>query len=71
VGLPFKGGVLVPEADIVFPALSTGPRGGIVLSSTWPALVPSGFQVFFQYWIVDAAAAQGFAASNAAVCTSP
>jgi hypothetical protein len=71
VNLPWKGGVFVPHTDIVFPALATGPQGTFELSSEWPAFVPPGFQVFFQMWIVDPAAAQGWSASNATVCTSP
>jgi hypothetical protein len=71
VHLPFQGGVLVPAADIVFPAVPIGSSGELTLSSAWPALVPTGIQVFFQYWVMDPAAAQGFAASNAVVCTSP
>jgi hypothetical protein len=35
-----------------------------VLGSPWPAGVPGGLEIFFQFWIVDAAATLGFSASN-------
>jgi hypothetical protein len=67
---PFKGGVLVPQADVLVSPLPTGPAGLVVLSAAWP-LLPSGFTVYFQHWISDPAGPQGFAASNALSGTVP
>jgi hypothetical protein len=71
VNLPFKGGVFVPNADILLFGQPTGPLGQVTLTQAWPALAPPGFQAYFQHWILDPAGPQGFSASNAAVCTSP
>jgi hypothetical protein len=62
---PFKGGVLVPDPDILIFGLTTDGLGGLVLFGTWPAGLPSGLEMFLQYWIVDAAGPVGFSASNA------
>lgn len=69
---PFKGGVLVPDPTQggLFP-LNTGPTGDLALAGLWPAGVPAGFPVIFQYWIVDPIAINGFAASNAIAATTP
>jgi enediyne biosynthesis protein E4 len=67
---PFKGGVLVPDADIVVGPLPTGP-GPLVLAGTWPAAVPSGLRLTFQHWVADPAAVKGFSASNALSAQAP
>ena len=74
VNLPFYGGTLVPafEAPLgLFLALGTGPAGSLELTDTWPAGIPSGLQLTFQYWIVDPVGPFGFAASNAIRGTVP
>ncbi len=70
LGAPFKGGTLVPDADLVLPALTDG-AGGIVLEGRWPDGVPSGFSTWFQWWIADVAGPAGLAASNAVSGTTP
>ncbi len=70
---PFFGGTLVP--DFLAPGgslhvLVTDGAGAITLNSTWPAAIPSGFEFYLQYWIEDASAPFGFAASNAIRGTS-
>ena len=70
LGAPFKGGVLVPDPDLVVP-LPTGPQGKLVLAATWPAGVPSGVTLGLQFWIVDAAGPSDFAASNALTAETP
>ncbi len=67
---PFKGGVLVPEPDVVVP-LATGSEGQLVLEAMWPAGVPAGLMVWLQAWIVDGAGPSGFAASNALTAATP
>lgn len=70
VDLPFAGGTLVPSPAIVLP-LATDPFGNIVIDSTWPAGVPSGFQAWFQAFVADAGATQSIAASNGLQVTAP
>jgi hypothetical protein len=60
---PFKGGVLVPDPLMLLPFTTSG-AGTLSLPFTLPA-VPPGLDMIFQYWIQDAAASKGFAASNA------
>jgi hypothetical protein len=67
---PFKGGVLVPYPNYIFPAF-TDFFGKSTFSGLWPAGVPSGFTTYFQWWIQDPAGPQGYAASNAVAGTAP
>ncbi|MHC5211509.1 MAG: hypothetical protein ACYTG2_12385 [Planctomycetota bacterium] len=67
----FKGGVMVPDLDLLLLGLLTTGSGDLVLSGTWPNGVPTGFQVFLQYWITDAAGPFGFSASNGLSATQP
>lgn len=68
---PFKGGVMVPFADIVLGPLPTGPGGTIALATTWPAGVPSFASVWTQFWIQDPLGPFGFAASNGLRAIAP
>jgi len=68
---PFLGGVLVPSPDRILTGLPTGPEGFLALEGTWPAGLPSGFQLWFQAWVPDPSAPKGWAASNALRTTSP
>ncbi len=68
--LQFKGGIMVPHPDLNFVTFTDG-LGGESFSALWPAGVPTGFQTFMQFWIVDAAGPQGFAASTGLVGTAP
>ena len=62
---PFKGGVLVPLPALLTLPLATSPAGALTLSwSSWPGGL-SGLSVYFQHAIVDAAAPNGVALSNA------
>lgn len=64
VGLPLKGGVLLPAADkLLF--LTTSAAGELQLAGSWPATTPNGLSVYLQTWVRDAGAPLGFAASNA------
>ncbi len=62
---PWKGGLLVPTRELVFPGLMTGPGGTLELVETWPEGLPSGFELFYQFWVQDPAAVFAVAASNA------
>lgn len=71
VNAPFKGGVLVPSPDVILRDLSTDAMGNLTLSRPWPVDVPTGTEVYFQFWVSDPAGPAGFAASNAIVGTAP
>lgn len=65
-GIPFKGGVLVPNTAVGGGIITqnTGFLGFISQIVTWPASAPSGLSVYMQYWVPDATAVAGYAASN-------
>ena len=69
--LPFKGGVLVPNPDVVIFGLPTGPAGALALNGTWPAGLPSNVSFYFQHWVADPGGPAGFAASNGLQGTTP
>ena len=69
VNTPFKGGTLVPAPFIVLPTATSG-SGGFALPFTLPASVPAGSRLYFQVWVKDAAAVQGFAATNGLLGTA-
>ena len=65
LGLPFKGGTLWPDFSTgAITASNTGFLGAILISSTWPAGLPAGLELYAQYWMVDSAGAFGYTASN-------
>ncbi len=70
---PFKGGVLVPDPSPpgLTLALPTGAAGTAQLAAPLPFGLPSGFELFFQWWIQDPVGPMGFAASNAVKGTTP
>ena len=67
---PFEGGVLVPFPDriLFFPTDGSGTLSG---TTTWPEGVPSGTELYVQFWIVDPGGPVGLAASNALRATAP
>lgn len=71
LGAPFKGGTLCPAPDIVLPGLPLGAGGGVALAFTWPAAVPSGLELLWQFWTQDPGGPVGFSASNCLVATQP
>jgi hypothetical protein len=70
IDAPFKGGVLVPQADLLA-SLVTSPAGALALSGSWPVGLPSGTQLWMQAWVADAGGPKGFAASNGLQATAP
>ena len=68
---PFKGGVMIPSVDFMLSGLPTDKHGQFLLATPFPPGVPSGFSLWFQYWISDPAGPKGFAASNGAHGTTP
>ena len=70
VDFPLLGGTLVPSPDLVIP-FATDPTGTARLQMVWPAGVAAGIDLFAQAWVLDAAAPQGLAATNAVTTTTP
>ena len=68
--LPFKGGLLVPEPDLLLP-LPTDVLGSASFSFLWPPGFPTGMQAWAQAWVLDPAGSGGVAASNAVSVTTP
>jgi hypothetical protein len=70
LGLPFKGGTLVPFPGIVLHA-PTNAQGTLILQGPMPSGTPPGLSRFLQYWVVDPAGPVGVSASNALSLTAP
>lgn len=70
VELPLKGGTLVPAPDLIVSSIPVSPAGAIEVESAWPAIIPAGLMLYFQYWLPDSGGPAGAAASNAIVGTS-
>jgi Right handed beta helix region len=64
IDAPFKGGVMVPDADslTVVGPLAIGEFHVVV---QWPFFIPAGVELYFQFWVPDPGGPKGFAASNA------
>ncbi len=67
----FKGGVMVPNPDLINGPLPIDGDGRLVLAGPWVPGVPSGFQLWLQFWFADAGGPVGFAATNAVRTTMP
>ena len=70
IDLPILGGTLVPSPDFLF-TTATDAEGGDELLFPWPPNGAPGLELTFQSWVIDAAAAQGVAASNGLLGTQP
>ena len=69
---PFKGGVLVTVPVTLTVYVFTNALGSIQIPwAAWPAGIPSGTNLYFQYAIKDAAAVQGVSLSNGLKGTVP
>lgn len=71
LGASFKGGVLVPDADLLVGPFPTSPAGTLDLIAVWPGNLPSGTELWWQEWIADPLGPAGFAASNGLKSTTP
>ena len=68
---PFKGGTLVTIPIAALFALATGAAGDIPLPFVWPAGIPAGSELYFQYGIADPGAVVGVALSNGVRAVTP
>jgi hypothetical protein len=64
LGLPFKGGVLVPSPDLLVLGLPVDAFGVHALPLTWPVGVPVGLPFWSQHWVQDPGASFNLSASN-------
>ena len=71
LGVPFKGGTLVPNPDLVLPVGLVPPSGSFSVSTTWPVAVPAPDELCVQYWVVDPWGPAGFSATNGVKATTP
>lgn len=71
VNVPFKGGVLVPNPDVLVLGLPTDATGGLLLPNTWPNGIPPTTTLYFQHWVQDPAGPKGLSASNGLSGTTP
>jgi hypothetical protein len=71
INAPFKGGTMVPAANLLVAGLPLDGAGELTLPGTWPAGLPSGLSIFLQAWIADAAGPHGFSATNGLSATTP
>jgi hypothetical protein len=63
---PFKGGTLATvPVFLTFTVTTSGSGTYAIPVPSWPAGLPSGFEIFLQYGIADGAASAGTALSNA------
>jgi hypothetical protein len=67
---PFKGGMLVPNPDVVVPQ-PVGPGGSLSVPARWPTGVPGGISIYVQAWMDDPGGVAGFAATNAVRAVTP
>lgn len=68
--LPLFGGVLVPSIELFSPVV-TDSSGTASWSTTWPAGHAGGLALYYQAWIVDSAAPESVAATNALMSLTP
>jgi hypothetical protein len=71
VWMPFHGGLLIPDPGFLLVPLPLDGAGAATLPFVFPNGVPMGLELWFQVWLKDAAAVDGFAASNALLATVP
>jgi len=67
----FKGGTLVPSPDVIVGPVDLGASGALSTQFSWPSGLPSATSLYWQTWVADAGAAQGFAATNGLASTTP
>ncbi len=69
IDFAFAGGLVVPSPDLVL-AFNTGPAGSLTGAGLWALDALPGEVRYWQVWIADAGAAEGWAASNALQSTA-
>jgi len=67
----FKGGIMIPSPDLLIAGLPLNVYGQLLVATNFPPGIPSGFQLWFQFWIGDPQGPQGFSATPAVHVTAP
>jgi hypothetical protein len=70
IAAPFKGGVMVPDNDLLLLGLPVDATGRHELPFVWPSSA-SGLTVYLQHWVTDAGGPSGYSASNALQASAP
>jgi FG-GAP-like repeat len=68
---PFKGGVMVPDADWLLTGPLTDAEGALTIAGNIPAGVPSGTTIAAQVWFADGSGPAGYSATWGVAATSP
>ena len=70
IDVPFYGGTLVPDFDyiVILPIDADGFADAL---GPWPAGVPSGFEIYAQFWVSDPGALYTLSGSNAVIGVTP
>ena len=71
LGAPFKGGVLVPNPDVIVFGLPLDGAGALTIATTWPLAIPAGVTSWHQFWVADGAAVHGWSATEGVSGTTP
>ncbi len=71
LGQPFLGGVLAPGPGVIKGPFMTEHDGTLELGGLWPLGIAPGTTLYYQAWVADAVAPEGFAASNGLSSTAP
>jgi glyoxylase-like metal-dependent hydrolase (beta-lactamase superfamily II) len=69
IDFPFAGGLVVPSPDLAL-AFNTGPAGSLTGAGLWALDALPGEVRYWQVWVADPGAPQGWAASNALQSTT-
>jgi polyhydroxybutyrate depolymerase len=64
VNSPLAGGILGPSMDVSIFGLMTDHLGELNMNFAWPAGMPIGAAVYFQYWFQDAGGPAGLASTT-------
>jgi hypothetical protein len=71
LGVPFKGGLLVPFPTLVYALGPLDAQGALQLDSIWPTGIAPGTTAYMQAWIVDSGGPVGFSSTNGLSGTAP
>ncbi len=64
LALPWKGGTLLPNPDLILGPFSADADGHVALSGTWPPGLPAGFSTWYQTWELTSSTPSGLKWSN-------
>jgi len=68
---PFKGGVFVPQPDLVVPGLPLDADGALAFDVTWPATLSGGDTVWLQGWFGDGVGPAGYSSTQGVAIVQP